>query len=338
MIILVTGGAGFVGANFVQQYCGSHPHDQIVILDSLTYAANLNFLSALPSNASLMEGDICNKQDVIAASNGADIIVNFAAESHNDRSLIDPGKFYQTNVFGVLNLVQVALELGIRFHQVSTDEVFGDLPIDGQQKFNLESPFNPSSPYSASKASADLLVRAWVRSFGLKATISNCTNNFGKYQDGEKFIPRTIMLALSGRRPVLYGNGANVRDWISVEDHCSAIDLIIQKGRIGHTYLIGTDNERSNLQVVKTILSYLHLPDDFYQLVDDRPGHDRRYALDARATWSELGWQPQMGNFEQQLPATVDHYRDNEGDYAFDTGQGLSTGSSRSKFSQNKVQ
>jgi dTDP-glucose 4,6-dehydratase len=238
----------------------------------------------------------------------ADVVVHFAAESHNDNSLKSPRPFIETNVFGTFELIQACVNNSVRMHHVSTDEVFGDLALDGTDKFTRDTPYNPSSPYSASKASSDHLVRAWVRSFGLKATISNCSNNFGPYQHEEKLIPRMIGLINSGAKPELYGNGANVRDWIHVDDHNDGVWAVIDKGVIGQTYLLGADNQRSNLQVVQALLEIMGKPKDWIEFIGDRPGHDLRYAIDASATEAELGWKPKHGNFEEKLAETVGFY------------------------------
>jgi dTDP-glucose 4,6-dehydratase len=237
-----------------------------------------------------------------------DVLVHFAAESHNDNSLKSPRPFIETNVLGTFELIQACVKNDVRMHHVSTDEVFGDLALDGTDKFTRDTPYNPSSPYSASKASSDHLVRAWVRSFGLKATISNCSNNFGPYQHEEKLIPRMIGLISAGLRPQLYGNGANVRDWIHVDDHNDGVWAVIEKGVIGQTYLLGADNQRSNLQVVRALLRIMGHPEDSTEFIVDRPGHDLRYAIDASATENELGWRPTRGNFEERLVDTVNHY------------------------------
>jgi dTDP-glucose 4,6-dehydratase len=237
-----------------------------------------------------------------------DIVVHFAAESHNDNSLKSPRPFIETNVFGTFELIQACVKNSVRMHHVSTDEVFGDLALDGTDKFTRDTPYNPSSPYSASKASSDHLVRAWVRSFGLRATISNCSNNFGPYQHEEKLIPRMIGLINSGDKPELYGNGANIRDWIHVDDHNDGVWAVIDKGVIGQTYLLGADNQRSNLQVVQALLEIMGKPKDWIEFIGDRPGHDLRYAIDAAATEAELGWKPKHGNFEEKLADTVGFY------------------------------
>jgi dTDP-glucose 4,6-dehydratase len=255
-----------------------------------------------------IEGNILNVELVDRLVSSVDLVVHFAAESHNDNSLATPRPFVETNVVGTFNMIQACVKHEVKFHHISTDEVFGDLPLDGLEKFTHETPYNPSSPYSSTKASSDLLVRAWVRSFGLKATISNCSNNYGPRQHEEKFIPRTIILASSGVRPKLYGDGSNVRDWIHVDDHNDGVWAVIEKGRVGQTYLLGASCERSNLQVVRTILFELGLPEDFMEFVPDRPGHDLRYAIDASKSISELGWTPRYSSFELGIAPLVDHY------------------------------
>lgn len=242
----------------------------------------------------------------------SDLVVHFAAESHNDNSLNDPSPFVQTNLIGTFTLLEAVRKHGVRFHHISTDEVYGDLELDDPAKFTPDTPYNPSSPYSSTKAGSDLLVRAWVRSFGVQATISNCSNNYGPYQHIEKFIPRQITNLIDGVRPKLYGAGENVRDWIHVEDHNSAVWAIIERGRIGETYLIGADGEKNNLEVVETLLEIFGLAKDDFEHVKDRPGHDLRYAIDATKLRDELGWTPKYTDFESGLRATVDWYKANE--------------------------
>ena len=265
----------------------------------------------------LVVGDICDKELVDKLVQNADAVVHYAAESHNDNSLRNPDPFIQTNIVGTSVLIEACTKYDVRFHHVSTDEVYGDLPLredlpghgEGPgEKFTPESPYKPSSPYSSSKASSDLLVRAWVRSFGLKATISNCSNNYGPYQHIEKFIPRQITNILSGIRPKLYGTGKNVRDWIHTNDHSSAVWKILNEGKIGETYLIGADGEKNNKEVLELILKLMGQPADAYDQVKDRPGHDLRYAIDASKLRNELGWEPQYTNFEEGLKATIDWY------------------------------
>jgi dTDP-glucose 4,6-dehydratase len=313
MRVLVTGGAGFIGSNFVRRTLATRPGVEIVVLDALTYAGRLSNLAGLDGQFEFVHGNICDENLVDSLVGRVDAVIHFAAESHNDNSLKDARPFIETNVMGTFNLIQACVKHGVRFHHVSTDEVFGDLPLVGEGgfadvKFDRETPYAPSSPYSASKASSDLLVRAWVRSFGLLATISNCSNNYGPWQHEEKLIPRTILLAASGVKPKVYGAGVNVRDWIHVDDHNDGVWAVLDRGVIGETYLLGANGERSNLQVVRAILDALGLPEDFMEFVGDRPGHDLRYAIDASATVAELGWQPAVGSFEAGLPAVVDFY------------------------------
>jgi dTDP-glucose 4,6-dehydratase len=308
MKILVTGAAGFIGSNFVRRTLASRPGVEIVALDALTYAGRMSNLEGLEGAIEFVHGNICDAALVDSLVSRVDAVVHFAAESHNDNSLVNPRPFLETNIMGTFELIQAAVRHGVRFHHISTDEVFGDLPLSGGQKFTAETPYNPSSPYSSSKASSDLLVRAWVRSFGLKATISNCSNNFGPYQHEEKLIPRMIGLIAAGGRPELYGNGANVRDWIFVDDHNDGVWAVLDRGVIGSTYLLGANNERSNLQVVQGLLRIMGKPEDFIEFIADRPGHDLRYAIDASATEAELGWKPVHGNFEAKLAETVEWY------------------------------
>jgi dTDP-glucose 4,6-dehydratase len=308
MKLLVTGGAGFIGSNFVRRTLATRTDVQITVLDALTYAGRLSNLEGLEGKYEFVEGNICDASVVDSLVSNADVVVHFAAESHNDNSLKSPRPFIDTNVIGTFELIQSCVKHDVRFHHVSTDEVFGDLPLKGNDKFTRETPYNPSSPYSASKASSDHLVRAWTRSFGLKATISNCSNNFGPYQHEEKLIPRMIGLIASGAKPELYGNGENVRDWIHVDDHNDGVWAVIEKGEIGQTYLLGADNQRSNLEVVRALLGIMGKSEDFIAFIGDRPGHDLRYAIDASETESELGWKPRHGNFEEKLVDTVEFY------------------------------
>ncbi|MFM7030192.1 MAG: dTDP-glucose 4,6-dehydratase [Micrococcales bacterium] len=324
MRVLVTGGLGFIGSNFVRRSLATRPGVQITVLDALTYAGRLSNLEGLEGQYEFVHGDIRDAELVDHLVAGTDLVVHFAAESHNDNSLHSPEGFVTTNVNGTFNLIQAAVKHGVRFHHVSTDEVFGDLALDDPAKFTEQTPYRPSSPYSASKAASDHLVRAWVRSFGLRATITNCSNNFGPYQHEEKFIPRTILLAASGIKPKVYGTGQNVRDWISVDDHNDGVWAAIDRGEIGETYLLGASNERNNLQVVEAILAHLGLPSDFYELVADRPGHDLRYAIDATRARTELGWNPREDNFEEQLAPVVEFYRSRAGRIQANATAGLS--------------
>ncbi|WP_028044838.1 dTDP-glucose 4,6-dehydratase [Cellulomonas sp. URHE0023] len=312
MRLLVTGGAGFIGSNFVHQTVRDRPDVQIVVLDALTYAGSEASLAPVRGSVEFRKGDITDAELVDELVAQADVVVHFAAESHNDNSLHDPWPFVQTNVIGTYTLLEAVRRHGVRYHHISTDEVYGDLELDDPAKFTPETPYNPSSPYSSTKASSDLLVRAWARSFGVQATISNCSNNYGPYQHVEKFIPRQITNLIDGVRPKLYGSGQNVRDWIHVEDHNSAVWAIIDGGRPGETYLIGADGEETNQQVVEAILELMGRSRDDYDLVSDRPGHDLRYAIDASKLKEELGWEPRFGSFTDGLAATVAWYRENE--------------------------
>jgi dTDP-glucose 4,6-dehydratase len=309
---LVTGGAGFIGANFVRHVL-AHTDAGVTVLDKLTYAGNEESLAGLPeSRCRLVVGDVADPVLVDELVAGHDLVVHFAAESHNDNSLRDPFPFVQTNLVGTFTLLEAVRRHGVRYHHISTDEVYGDLELDDPQRFTETTPYHPSSPYSATKAGSDLLVRAWVRSFGVPATISNCSNNYGPYQHVEKFIPRQITNVLDGGRPKLYGTGANVRDWIHVTDHSAAVLLITERGRIGETYLVGADGERSNRDVVEAILTLLGRPRDAYDQVTDRVGHDLRYAIDATKLRTELGWRPVYADFAAGLADTIAWYRDHE--------------------------
>ena len=310
--LLVTGGAGFIGSNFVHHLV-DHTDLQITVLDKLTYAASKESLAGLPEDrVQLVVGDIADEDTVDPLVAAHDAVVHYAAESHNDNSLNDPSPFIKTNILGTFTILEAVRKSGVRLHHVSTDEVYGDLELDDPTKFTPETPYNPSSPYSSTKAGSDLLVRAWVRSFGIHATISNCSNNYGPYQHVEKFIPRQITNVLSGLRPKLYGKGENVRDWIHVDDHNSAVHAILEKGRSGETYLIGADGEVNNRDVLSLVLELLGQPSDAFDHVTDRAGHDLRYAIDASKLRAELGWRPRYTNFREGLAATVDWYRDNE--------------------------
>src|SRR5215218_9751627 len=310
--LLVTGGAGFIGSNFVR-YAIDHTDSAVTVLDKLTYAGNRRSLTDLPQNRmTFVQGDICNASLAHELVRGQDLVVHFAAESHNDNSLRDPSVFVATNLVGTYTLLEAVRRYGVRYHHISTDEVYGDLALDDPNRFTESSPYNPSSPYSATKAGSDHLVRAWVRSFGVAATLSNCSNNYGPYQHVEKFIPRQITNLLDGVRPKLYGTGENVRDWLHVDDHCSAVLTVLERGRIGQTYMVGAEGERSNKQVVEDLLEVFGQPRDAYDLVNDRPGHDRRYAVDATKLRTELGWTPRWTSFADGLAATVDWYKSNE--------------------------
>lgn len=311
MRLLVTGGAGFIGANFVHQTVRERPDHQVTVLDALTYAGNRSSLDPVADAIEFVPGSIADATLVDRLVGACDVVVNFAAETHNDNSLAAPEPFLQTNLVGTYRLLEAVRHHGVRLHHVSTDEVFGDLQLDEERRFTEETAYRPSSPYSATKAGADLLVRAWVRSFGVAATISNCSNNYGPYQHVEKFIPRQVTNVLCGVKPKVYGAGANVRDWIHVDDHNRALHAVLDRGRLGETYLIGADGEADNLTVVRSILQVLGKPMDWFDLVPDRPGHDLRYAIDAGKLRTELGWKPQFADLESGLAATVAWYADN---------------------------
>ncbi len=312
MKLLVTGGAGFIGSNFILYWLKKYSNDKIVNLDKLTYAGNLENLKAIEKNSNyeFIHGNICNTQLVNSLTERADTIVHFAAESHVDRSILDPSPFIKTNVEGTYVLLEAALKNKLkRFHHISTDEVFGDLKLNSKEKFNDKSPYNPRSPYSASKAASDHLVRAYFSTYNLPITISNCSNNFGPLQFPEKLIPLTITNIIEGKKVPVYGDGLYVRDWLYVEDHCRAIDLILQKGKIGETYLIGGLSEDiSNLEIVKKILKIMERDESSIEFVKDRPGHDRRYAIDWSRINQELGWQPEH-NFNEYLKITINWYK-----------------------------
>ena len=311
MNLIVTGGAGFIGSNFVHWVVKHQPDVHVTVLDALTYAGNrANLAGILEDRLTCVHGDICDADLVERLFAKADACVHFAAESHNDNSIADPSPFLKTNVEGTYTLLQAARKYDVRFHHISTDEVYGDLALDDLARFTESTTYKPSSPYSSTKAASDLLVRAWHRTYGVRTTISNCSNNYGPYQHVEKFIPRQITNLLSGRRAKLYGDGKNVRDWIHVDDHSSAVWTILTKGRLGETYLIGADGEKNNLDVLKAILRVLGRNPDDFDWVKDRPGHDRRYAIDSTKLRTELGWQPQHTDFDAGLAATVAWYRD----------------------------
>ena len=312
MRILVTGGAGFIGANFVARTVARRPDAEVTVLDALTYAANEASLDPVRQRIQLVVGDVADGDVVDPLVAEADVVVHFAAESHNDNALRDPSPFVHTNLVGTYTLLEAVRRHGTRLHHISTDEVYGDLELDDPQRFTPETPYNPSSPYSATKAGSDLLVRAWVRSFGIHATISNCSNNYGPYQHIEKFIPRQITNVLSGTRPRLYGAGANVRDWIHVDDHNDAVWTIIDRGRAGETYLIGADGERNNRDVLEMILELMGRPADYYDHVTDRAGHDLRYAIDASKLREELGWTPSYTDLRAGMAQTIQWYTENE--------------------------
>ena len=314
--LLITGGAGFIGSNFVHYTLQHHPDYEITVIDKLTYAGNTANLNSVADRIQLVTGDICNAALVDRLVNDSDIIVHFAAESHNDNSLNDPWPFVQTNIIGTYTILEAVRKYKKRLHHISTDEVFGDLELDDPNRFTENTAYNPSSPYSSTKAGSDHLVRAWVRSFGIEATISNCSNNYGPYQHIEKFIPRQITNILSDIKPKLYGTGEQVRDWIHVDDHNSAVHLIIEKGSIGDTYIIGADNDHvNNKAVIEMILQLMGKEITDYEHVNDRPGHDMRYAMDSSKLRHELGWKPQytdQGGMENGLKQTIDWYSANK--------------------------
>ncbi|WP_289636202.1 dTDP-glucose 4,6-dehydratase [uncultured Adlercreutzia sp.] len=311
--IIVTGGAGFIGSNFVHWVLDNQPGTRVTVLDALTYAGNReNVADCDPERMTFVHGDICDADLVGRLFADADACVHFAAESHNDNSIADPTPFLRTNVEGTFTLLQAARDHGVRFHHISTDEVYGDLALDDPARFTEETPYRPSSPYSSTKAASDMLVRAWHRTYGVPVTISNCSNNYGPYQHIEKFIPRQITNILCGARPKLYGDGLNVRDWIHTEDHSSAVWAILTEGRLGETYLIGADGERNNIDVLRAILAAMGRDADDFDWVRDRPGHDRRYAIDSAKLRRELGWQPKHTDFAEGLADTIAWYAANE--------------------------
>ncbi len=312
MRLLVTGGAGFIGANFVHSTVRNRPDVAVTVLDALTYAGSRESLTPVQDAIRLVEADLTDEPLVDRLVAESDAVVHFAAETHVDNALADPAPFVRSNVVGTFSVLEAVRRHGVRLHHVSTDEVYGDLPLHGDVRFTAATPYNPSSPYSATKAAADLLVRAWVRSYGVRATISNCSNNYGPYQHIEKFIPRQITNILTGRRPKLYGAGANVRDWIHVDDHNSAVWRILERAEAGATYLIGADGERDNLSVLRLILQLMDRDPDDFDRVPDRAGHDLRYAIDAGPLRSKLGWRPAHTDLAEGLASTIDWYRTNE--------------------------
>ena len=315
MRVVITGGAGFIGANLVHYWRKAHPSDRIVVLDALTYAGVRNSIQDLIESKAIdfVLGDVADRVVAGDVLRNADLVVHLAAESHVDRSIAESAPFLHTNVIGTHALLELARKLDLpRFHHVSTDEVFGSLPLEPTSlRFDLTTPYNPRSPYAASKAASDHLVRAFYHTYGLSATISNCGNNYGPYQHPEKFIPNFITRLIQGRTVPLYGNGSNVRDWIHVEDHCGAIDLICRKGRVGETYLIGAGEELSNREVTLRLLRTFGRPESDIEFVRDRPGHDLRYSIDPSFLSSSLGWRPRI-SFGEGLPRTIEWYRQNE--------------------------
>lgn len=313
MRILVTGGAGFIGSNFVHHVYQNRPDWHISVLDALTYAGNLANLEGLDKNrVEFIKGDICDQKVVESAVKNCDAVIHFAAESHVDNSVQGPLPFVQSNVLGTFQILEAVRKHGKRLHHISTDEVYGDLELDDPGKFTESTPYSPSSPYSATKAGSDHLVNAWIRTYGIKATMSNCSNNYGPFQHVEKFIPRQITEILEGRKPKLYGEGKNVRDWIHAEDHSSGILTILERGKLGENYLIGANGEKDNKTVIRLILKLMGKAEDDYEQVSDRPGHDLRYAIDSTKIQQELGWAPKYDNFEEGLKATIKWYEENE--------------------------
>lgn len=310
--LLVTGGAGFIGSNFVRYTLTNRPEYKITVVDKLTYAGNTDNLIDVMDKIKFVKGDICDRElmDKLVSKN--DIIVHFAAESHNDNSLRDPWPFIQSNIVGTATILEAVRKYDKRLHHISTDEVYGDLELNDITKFTENTPYNASSPYSATKAGSDLLIKAWVRSFGIKATLSNCSNNYGPYQHIEKFIPRQITNILSGISPKLYGTGEQVRDWIHVDDHCHAIHTILDKGKIGELYLIGANGEHSNKYIIENILKIMGKKQNAYEHVNDRPGHDQRYAIDNTKLREAFAWEPKYTNLREGLEATVKWYSENE--------------------------
>lgn len=310
--LLITGGAGFIGSNFVHFTIKNRPEYEVTVIDKLTYAGNTDNLSDVMNKINFVKGDICDRELMDKLVGETDIVVHFAAESHNDNSLRDPWPFIQSNLIGTATILEAIRKHSKRLHHISTDEVYGDLEIDDPAKFTETTPYNASSPYSSTKAGSDLLVKAWIRSFGISATLSNCSNNYGPYQHIEKFIPRQITNILSDISPKLYGTGEQVRDWIHVDDHNSAVHTIIDKGKIGELYLIGADCEQNNKYVLETILELMGRDKTAYEHVNDRPGHDQRYAIDSTKIRTELGWEPKYTDLREGLKATIEWYTKNE--------------------------
>ncbi|MEM3844373.1 MAG: dTDP-glucose 4,6-dehydratase [Candidatus Parvarchaeota archaeon] len=308
--ILVTGGCGFIGSNFINYWLKNHPNDFIINLDKMTYAANENYVDKklVKKNYKLIKGDICDKELVLSMAKDVDIVINFAAETHVDNSIADPSAFIKSNYEGVFNLLEATRKYNLRFHQVSTDEVYGSLPMNSKERFNETSCYNPRNPYSATKAAADFLVRSYFNTYKIKATISNCSNNFGPNQHTEKLIPKTIINALSGKEIPIYGEGNQIRDWIYVEDHVRALELILEKGKYGETYLVSAENEVRNIDLVKNVLKILNKGEELIKFTNDRPGHDVRYSLDSSKLKNELKWKP-IYDFNERLKFTVSLYQ-----------------------------
>lgn len=310
--LLITGGAGFIGGNFVYYTLANRPEYELTVIDKLTYAGNADSLAPVLDKINFVTGDICDQELMDKLVAETDIVVHFAAESHNDNSLRDPWPFIHTNLVGTATILEAVRKHGKRLHHISTDEVYGDLELDDPKKFTETTPYNASSPYSSTKAGSDLLVKAWVRSFGINATLSNCSNNYGPYQHIEKFIPRQITNILSGIKPKLYGTGEQVRDWIHVDDHNSAVHDILDKGQLGELYLIGADGEQNNKYIIENLLELMGKDKNDYEHVADRPGHDQRYAIDSTKLRTEIGWEPTYTNLREGLQATIDWYKANE--------------------------
>ncbi len=311
MRVLVTGGAGFIGSNFVLRTRHTRPDWQLTVVDALTYAGNRASLDTVADEIRFVEGNIADEALIDPLVAEHDAVVHFAAESHNDNSLDNPWPFVESNVIGTYRILEAVRRHGVRLHHISTDEVYGDLELDDPNRFSESTPVNPSSPYSSTKASADLLVRAWIRSFGIAATLSNCSNNYGPRQHVEKFIPRQITGILTGVKPKLYGTGENVRDWIHVDDHNDAVVAILEQGRLGETYLIGADGEQNNKEIIALLLELMDKPADWFEHVNDRPGHDLRYAIDSSKLRAETGWRPQYSDIRAGLRNTIDWYATN---------------------------
>jgi dTDP-glucose 4,6-dehydratase len=313
MKLLITGAAGFIGSNFVDHWVGSHPDDEVVAFDLLTYAGNRENLAGVEDFIEFVQGDICDQELVerVLREHSIDVIVNFAAESHNSLAVLDPGLFFRTNVLGTQSLLEAAKRVGVtRFHHISTCEVYGDLDLEGDQMFTEESPYRPRTPYNASKAGADHAVRSYHETFGVPVTITNCANNYGRYQFPEKVVPLFTVLALDDHDLPMYSSVANRREWIHVLDHCRAVEAVIERGRVGETYHVGTGVERSIEEIADLVLATLDKPDSLKKIVPDRPGHDRRYALDWSKLHDELGWEPQVA-FDRGIADTIRWYADN---------------------------
>ena len=309
--MLVTGGAGFIGSNFVCETIRESTNFEISVVDALTYAGNYENLISVINSIEFIQGNICDQRLIDDLVEKVDVVVHFAAESHVDNSIQDASPFVQTNIIGTYNILQAVRKYSKKLHHISTDEVFGDLPIESKERFVENSPYRPSSPYAATKASSDHLVRAWVRSYGIHATISNCANNYGPYQHIEKFIPRQITNLLTGKNAFVYGDGSNIREWTHVSDHNTAVRLIVERGRTGETYLIGSGHELSNRAVTEAIVSLMDLPPNRIDYVGDRPGHDLKYSNDSTKIREELLWSPEHNDFNSGLLNTIQWYRDN---------------------------